>query len=595
LDANTLATRDLFGSDRRYLVPLFQRPYVWQRKQQWAPLWDDVQRIADARADGERTMPHFLGALVLDQVPNPTGHLETRLVVDGQQRLTTLQLLLEAFADITEGLEVEGYARALRKLTRNEDPLAKDENHVFKVWPTNADQEVFRTVMLAEDGEAVKDRFPETLPLLAEAYLFFHDRIHRWLRPAKAGFEDRVEALYDAVRTQLRYVVIDLTNEDDAQVIFETLNARGTPLLPADLIKNVLFHQARKNDEDLQLLYDRYWVQFDEDGAVWRMVRGRGHAARPVIDTYLQNYLSLRTRDVVAVSHLYSEYQDYMRTEVPGAVEEELERIRRYSEVFRSFEDFDPTSREGRFLNRLHAVNVTTAVPFLLALFDEYGEDRSTLVEVLDILESFLVRRFVANVTTRGYGRLFVELIPLLYQEKEPPALAITRILSESEVDVRRWPTDNEFKQAWTTRPLYGRIAQMRIRMLLEALEIGLRTRKSEDLHFREKLTLEHLMPQAWQAHYPLPGVRTDVEEIQEREALLHTIGNLTLLTSSLNPAVSNGPWEEKRPEILNHSALALNRSLMDKDTWNEDRIRERGEALFKVAREIWPPPPTSL
>lgn len=125
--------------------------------------------------------------------------------------------------------------------------------------------------------------------------------------------------------------------------------------------------------------------------------------------------------------------------------------------------------------------------------------------------------------------------------------------------------------------------------MILEAIEVRLRTDKSEKIQFGEPLTIEHLLPQAWKAHYELPKASPPSLAEAERNEIIHSFGNLTLLTKSLNPSVSNGPWQKKRTEILKHSALALNRPLADHDTWNEDAIKRRGQRLFGVARKLWP------
>ena len=127
--------------------------------------------------------------------------------------------------------------------------------------------------------------------------------------------------------------------------------------------------------------------------------------------------------------------------------------------------------------------------------------------------------------------------------------------------------------------------------MLLEALELNLDTDKTERMRFSKKLTIEHLLPQSWSSHWPLPGEEDEKDERNRRNSLVHTLGNLTLLTKTLNPAVSNGSWPKKRTEILKHSALNLNRSLSEFDEWSEDAVARRGKALFKVAKRIWPRP----
>jgi hypothetical protein len=170
-------------------------------------------------------------------------------VIDGQQRLTTSQVILEAFHDLCKELEAENPCKALARMTRNDDPMANSPDEVFKLWPTTVDQESYRMVMECHTPAAVRDEL--TLrPHLAErqivnGYLYFSDAIREWIEPGTSNLEKRINALIHALREHMRFVVIDLEDEDDAQLIFETLNARGTPLLPTDLVKNFVFHRAR--------------------------------------------------------------------------------------------------------------------------------------------------------------------------------------------------------------------------------------------------------------------------------------------------------------------------------------------------------------
>ena len=595
MHAGTLSVKDLFGKDTRYVVPLFQRPYVWNVDDQWQPFWSDMRRLAEAGLDGRDSPPHFLGAIVLDQMPNPAGHLERRLVIDGQQRLTTIQLLLEAFADIAATREVERYDRALRKLTRNDDPISDDPDEELKVWPTNADQQHFRQVMRASGPAAVLDLYGKAAGSkwaghpVADAYLYFYREIEEWLGDSPQA-SDRVKALYDAIRVQVRVVVIDLTPEDDAQVIFETLNARGTPLLPSDLVKNFLFHSLNQEDADVESLYEQYWKPFDDDAGYWRKQTGRGHARRPTIDTFLQHYLASQVREEVQVSHLFTSYRAYASSH-PG-VSEELENLHRMAITYRSFDERDPGTPEGVFFRRLREMNVTSAYPFLLRLFDLWGDDLPTIRKVLATVESFLVRRLITRLSTRGYARLFIELLQVL--DDGPPVERVRQYFSVSTADFRRWPNDAEFARAWKSNPVYRTLAKGRVRMILEALEARIRTAKSEDLEFKEALTIEHLMPQKWREHYPIHPEAT-AEDVAARDDLKDTFGNLTLLTKSLNPSVSNGPWATKREQILSHSALALNRDLRNEAVWTEDVINKRSGQLFDAALANWPGPGSGI
>lgn len=594
MDARTLNIRTIFGQDRRHLVPLYQRPYVWKRDEQWEPLWEDICGVATKLGIQEHnTRPHFLGAIVLDQMRKPTGHVETRLVIDGQQRLTTVQLFLEAFCDYCDQIGAEKHFKGLLKLTRNDDPMSEDPDEQYKVWPTNVDQEHFRRIMEARSPEELRKLYgvkptAEVRHPIGDGYLFFYQSITDWISHETEGWEERLQRLYETVHDYIRMVVIDLGTEDDPQLIFETLNARGTPLLPSDLVKNFLFHRAQQEGDVIDQLYVDYWRGFDDRMDYWRAKLGRGHAQRARVDVFLQHYLTLIRGEEVGVAYLYTAFRDYANNGAAGKTRDILESIRTYADAFERFDSMPKGTREAQFFSRLRDMDLTTAYPFLLELFVVHGKD--TVYAILNDLESFLVRRLVCQLSTRGYNRLFLDLLNALQGSNGEAALRVRELLLSSDAESTRWPKDGEFHRAWIDTPVFRILVRARVRMMLEALESAMRSDKSEKLQGDEKLTIEHLLPQDWRKHWPLPDGEPDEEAEVTRERLLHTMGNLTLLTNKLNPSISNGPWEKKLPAILEYSVLTLNKKLKSED-WNEERILARGEALFRVARGIWPHP----
>lgn len=600
MDSNTLPIGKVFGQDRRLIVPLFQRPYVWKREDQWEPLWTDILNVASRWLDGKQGKPHFLGAIVLDAQRKPIGHLETRLIIDGQQRLTTLQLILEAFCDICREAKVDKYHRALLKLTRNDDPMSEDPDEVFKVWPTTVDQEHFRRVMTADSRAEVLASYGKSLASdsvghsIGDCYLFFYKEVRDWLLPETEGFEDRLKVLYEVMREGLRVVAIDLDDPDDPQVIFETLNARGTPLLPADLIKNHLFYKASLEGRDMGALYDKYWRPFDQNDVYWREEIGRGHARRARIDLFLQNYLTARKGDDVSTTHLYVNFRDYLSNS--GTAAEHLAQIQKYAAIYQSFDEWPEGSRKNSFFRRLADMDIASAHPFLLELFASQDVNGEQTEQILTNLESFLVRRMICGLNTRGYNRLFVEMLGTL-KNNDSLTERVRDFLLSSNAASNRWPDDREFQDAWLNKGLYEMLVQRRVRMLLEALELRLRSSKTESLSFKKKLQIEHLMPQDWKKNWPLPEdcLQDERAETERRNARIQTIGNLTLLTEALNPSVSNGPWKNKIKAILEHSALSLNRPLGEISDWNEDSIRLRSMTLFEAAKQVWPHPGHSI
>lgn len=604
MQVGTLAVQHLLEKDVLYLVPLYQRPYVWNQTEQWEPLWADIQRLAEAILRKEQPRAHFLGATVQDRAETAPGQIETRLLIDGQQRLTTLQLLLKAFGDVVKESGNDRYALAIEKLSRNNHPLSTLPHQSYKVWPTNADRADFEHTMEAGAPPALLKSFGLRADAarvgrnIPDAYLFFFESISDWLKAEDQKLSaEKIAALYSAIRDNVRLVVIDLDEKDDAQLIFETLNARGTPLLAADLVKNAILNEIRNQNGDIDEAYRRYWQQFDNNAPFWRKEVGRGHARRARVEVFLQYVLTLLTKGDVAAGHLYAAYTEYALSPNAGTALERLAHFKRYGGVYEKLQGKHESSRIQLFMERLNAMDVTTAYPFLLALFDMYGEEDATLAPVLRHLESFLIRRMVCRLSTRGYNRKFVDLTSALEGSKSGLSNRVSQMLAEGTAEFDRWPSDSEFEQAWLSNPLYEILSRPRMRMILEAMEMNLRNKFAESTEVPRGLTIEHIMPQNWSAYWPLTASDTSAEAVKDRRnSLIHTVGNLTLLNGSLNPLQSNKAWtdaadpkNEKRAAMQANSTLFLNKELTDEPVWDEAQIVERSNRLFSLAKAVWP------
>lgn len=596
-----LTLERIFERTERLEAPLFQRPYVWKKVRNWAPLWEAIKQVAEARLAGMTPRPCFLGAIVLDQLKTSTGKLHARQIIDGQQRLTTLQLAIAAARDLCAARNVVGYSEAFKKLNTNHVPLSKDPNEVFKVWPTNSDRVDFRDTMNAGSREAVR-QLPGADPdddwLIPDAYLFFADTFDEWLGGVEGELlESRIDALYVAIKEDLHLVVIDLEEQDDAQVIFETLNALGTPLLPTDLVKNYLFHLAEFQEQDTEHLYREQWAAFDTDKHFWRKEVRQGRLKRSRLDLFMNDYLTLVTGEIVNAAALFSTFRDYVRTSNGQSAAKHMEMFRTYANVYRSFGEFPPDSREGQFFYRLEQLDTTTVFPLLLEVLKRHGtsQGRPQVVQVLDDLESYLVRRAICGMTTKAYNRLFVDIIKKLRDEDDFSAGAIRAYLLAQTGEASLWPDDEAFHTSWLTINFYRRLKKSKSRMILEAIEATLHTGKTEKVQIEKELTIEHLLPRHWEKHWPLPETVGTPEEIKEatqhRNEMLHRVGNLSLLTKRLNPSVSNGAWEKKREKILEHTVLKLNWAFHNVPDWNEALIQNRSEELFKSAVKIWSKP----
>ena len=432
--------------------------------------------------------------------------------------------------------------------------------------------------------------------LIPNAYLYFSETFDDWLGTAGTEtFAKKLEALYYSLKDDVHLVVIDLEREDDAQEIFETLNALGTPLLPADLVKNYLFHLANRQKLDTRKLYDTYWKAFDDDRAYWRKEVRQGRLKRPQLDLFLNHFLTLMLGEEVLIAQVFSRYREYVEDRDPRSSSDHMVIFRGYADVYRKFDEFEADSREGLFFYRLEQLDTTTFFPILLEALKRFDSEsgRNELHQILGDLESFFVRRTICDLTTKGYNKLTVEMIKEFKKESGGiSGAAVRQFLLRQNSDTGRWPNDEELRKSWNSSPIYKAVKRSKVRMILEALEAGLHSGKTERIKIDRKLTIEHLLPRDWEAHWPLPpGTNQELME-DAREAAIHVVGNLSLLTRELNPSVSNGPWQRKRAEILKHSALNLNRTLPE--LWSEEAIHARSRELFEIAVKVWPFPPQS-
>ena len=606
MKADILTLKALFQKDVRYVIPTFQRPYVWNQEDQWEPLWNDVRNVAEEyvervdilgpgrAADAERqTGSHFLGAVVVQQRATGTKEIETRDVIDGQQRLTTLQLLLDAAQEVFEHQGIAGESKLLKKLVLNDpDLIGEVEEASFKVWPTLVDQEPFRRAMT---NDLVVDGF-EGVPIV-QAHEFFKRQISEWLGEHPDSVPERSGGLVSALMGLLQMVVIDLDPADDPNVIFETLNARGTPLLASDLIKNSILHTATEAGIDSDALYNELWRGFDE--LWWRTEIRQGRIVRPRIDTYLNYWLVMRTGEEVLSTGVFPRFRQY--AEAPGQVITSVVKdIKAIAQSYRRLEELNDNSVEGQFLYRWHVMDAGVSTPVVLWLFaNKSAIGDEAFRQALSAVESYLVRRMVCRMTTKDYNRLFLDLIGKLKDTApENAGSVIVQSLTEETADSRVWPSNTQLKGAVLGLPLYQLLTRGRLRMVLEACEDALRGPKTEEPHVTHGLTIEHVMPQGWRAHWPL-GIEESHEAAESRDRVVQTLGNLTLVNSRLNPSLSNGPWisadpeQSKREGLSEHSVLRLNSELLKLagDVWSEGLIQTRGALLADRICAIWTRP----
>ncbi len=607
MKTQVLTPLEIFNMPQRLLVPLFQRPYVWSQEMQWEPLWKDIERVADRVMTGRsyQTQPHFLGAVVLQQVANPVGNFQERIIIDGQQRLTTLQIIFDAIHRVLESKGADQPAKRLRGLFLNAPEFCANEEDRFKVWPTNRDRAAFVEV-LSQEGMIDYELNSHHSERLQLAHKYFTEQITNWLDLAGTdSLVDRAEALEKAVRDMLQLVAIDLTSEENAQEIFETLNSRGSPLTAADLIKNFVFQHLLDEGANTEQAYHDFWEHFER--GFWEKEASAGRYRLPRVSLFLNNFLVSRLGETVAAQEVFSRFKTYALLDYQGSMLDLVKEIKRASLVYENFvkegqTKEGPISDVGLFSYRTEVLDSDIAKALVLVLLDPERPpiEQSVVERCLRTTESFLVRRMLVRGTTKNYNRLFPQLIAeLLKGGRENADSFIEQFFAEQTADANYWPDDSQIRRELPGLKVYGRISGPRRRMLLEAIEdhqrgFGVAGKKpmAEQRCARWTLSVEHVIPQSWEMNWPLEDGETEYS----RDLLVNRIGNLTLLTQKLNSKISNGPWvgqDGKRESLKSQSTLLLNKELCDLaiEGFGTEQFNQRNRELVEAVIKIWSVP----
>jgi hypothetical protein len=616
----------MFQDRRQYRVPFYQRPYVWNKEDQWERLWGDIQDKAEARLLGNRPVPHFLGAVVLE--PQPRQGLlgvEALHIIDGQQRLTTLQYLLAALAMVLRSHAMKPLLSLVDGCLVNPNPETMEdaEIEVFKVWPTFRDRIQYQDAMAAAAPDELRQRFPSSFtqagslrkvgidhPPALEAIWYFHEQLSEWAgQAAPEEVIDRLNALTEAVLRDLNIVSISLGEEDDAQVIFETLNGHGAELHATDLIRNFVFMRADRERVDAGELYDTLWSPFES--GFWIEEQRRGRLKKPRIEWFVQTALQTEIGDEVDVGRLYVAYRRFATGgPQPVPATEQLRRLNGHSENYRWLVSGQGNSPIGRFGRRVQAWDASTTHSLAL-LIAKSGCSPDEQRHMFDDLVSYLVRRAICGLTAKNYNKVFV----LQLKKVATTGLNADTLrgsLAGLEGDASRWPRDNEFRKAWLEAAIYpGRLDAARTKAVLAELETAMRSERSEEPipAGLENLDVDHIMPTSWFEYWPLSdGSNAQESEVQgalmasfgesplstrhaailRREIGKVRIGNLTLLHYGVNRGLQNREFSKKRDALFAESNLHLNRSLMVAQAWGEESIDTRGRELFEIAKRVW-------
>ncbi len=560
MDVQETALRTILDGTKQYRVPLYQRPYSWE-KSQVQRLWDDIERLALERAENS-SAGHFMGSLVLSIGKSGPAGTEF-LVVDGQQRLTTLTILLCALRDYVEKHDPQGTTmRTMLHESYLVNRFSEGDGHL-KVLPTQADRDAYRAIL---DGRTVDD--PNSN--MAIAYKFFSQKLREADDPDDPHDITRVQ---EAILEGLVFVAITARGDDNVYRIFESLNNTGKPLTQGDLLRNYVFMRLGTQGDDI---YESTWLPMQ------RLLDANDLQQLFWLDIVMRQPLVTQT-------DVYSSQQKRLDT-LPD--DEIAPEVRRWSGLAALLATMRDPSREvheelRKRLIRLKQWGTTTVDPLVLQLLARRQagiESADAVADTLRIVESFLVRRVIVGRATTGINRIMLGASSEIRQD-QPSAETIRDYFSTGR---KTYGTDAEIDVAVSTIPFYfqGRPAQRKL--LLQWLEEAYGSKERVDA---STATIEHVLPQTltpeWEA--ALDPFVTDDETIESLHAgLVHTLGNLTL--TAYNSELSNLPFEKKRARLA-ESGFQLNREISASDAWTPKEIEARGARLAELVKREWPGP----
>ena len=626
MKSETLTIQQIFQNQRQYRVPFYQRAYVWTQRNQWSALLEDIFEKAQSRLSGTKPTPHFLGAVVLEpQLKNSLLGVDTIHIIDGQQRLTTLQYILASIRlslRATGLSELEGLVLTCLKNT-NEATMRNKKVECFKLWPTFRDQTHFIQSLNVDNIDDLRNVFSDSFtqhgtlrkhfnhPPSLEALWFFTEAFIKWIKIENHSPQENAVALIEAVLTDLKLVSIFLEAEDDAQIIFETLNGRGAELHATDLIRNYIFMCAEHENINAIELYENEWKIFEDK--YWSEKQRRGRINKPRMEWLVHATLQSERRREIDLSRLYNEYRDYVSKDLPSQrADLQVKRLKQYASQYKELVGGFGTTPISHFGHRIAAYDVTTLYPLALFISIANIADDEKAAMYNDLV-SYVVRRSVCGLTPKNYNNVFMNVLRHL-SKTEISSVELRNILNSLNGEASRWPGDSEFLNACINAPLYpGRLDAPKMRSMLTELERELcRQVKTEkpDVPNLSNLDIDHLMPQSWYSCWPLEnghmvtnsdatvmnqivlsGTDLTPEQllVRKRQQAIATLGNLTLLNLSVNRSVQNAVFLKKRDALIVHTNLRLNIPLILKDKWDESEIQERGKKLGEIALKVWP------
>jgi uncharacterized protein with ParB-like and HNH nuclease domain/predicted transport protein len=548
---------DFLKKSPQFVIPIYQRTYSWGERE-CRQLWEDILRTGR----NDAVSAHFVGSIVyVEKGLYQVSSQSPLLVIDGQQRLTTVTLLIEALArSLGDSEPVDGFsARKLRSYYLL-NPL-EDGERKYKLILSQTDKASL-IAMLEQQPK------PKEHSIRVETnFTFFRERV--------AEVKSEVEALCKGLA---KLVIVDISlnrDQDNPQLIFESLNSTGRELSQADLIRNFILMGLEPQLQSR--LYEQYWRPMEVDFGQ--------EAYATHFDSFMRHYLTVKTGEIPNVREVYEAFKQYARSKVRmEGIEALVVDIRAFAGYYCAMalgaeQDAELTAA----FHDLRELRVDVAYPFLLELYHDYATQalsRQELLHVVRLVESYVFRRAVCAIPTNSLNKTFATFGRALKKDRYLESILAYFLLLPS---YRRFPDDEEFKREIQLKDLYN--FRNRSYWLRRLENHGRRERVLVD-----EYTIEHILPQnenlsvQWQAE-----LGSEWERIHK--TYLHTLGNLTL--TGYNAEYSDRPFAEKRDMSggFKESPLRLNQGLGSLVYWNEETIRQRAEKLAGQALNVWAAP----
>ena len=544
-------------------IPIYQRKYSWTIKQ-CQQLLDDIERIGESNEKDT----HFLGAIVFKSIYDK---ISKKTIIDGQQRITTLNLLIGALANYIYNSQHEEIDMDADELVDSYlvNPAKKGELY-YKLFLTEDDK---RTLIKIIDNIRTDEKLEfteEDSKSVSTNYEFFKREIK----------EENVVNVYKGL-SKLLIVYIELSDLDNPQLIFESMNSTGLDLSQADLIRNYLLMGLEQ--EEQEKLYDKYWKKIEQ---LFEKQKSS------VFDKFIRDFLTVNTGDVPVFRNIYADFKTYSRKEkFKDNVEKLVKDIFDYSNYFAAIafgKEKDPVLKKN--FDSLKSMGYDVTYPFLLSLYRDYKENKLSkedFITIIKLTESYLIRRLICGIPTASYNKTFANIYKELDKDNLLESYKVNLVLKES---YHRMPNNEEFGSNFAVKDIYNLRGKNK-----EYIFDKLENWGHKEKHPIGEYSFEHIMPQnpdlsqEWR-----DALGPNYKEIQK--TYIHTIGNLTL--TGCNPELSDRPFQEKRDMEdcgYKHTIIRLSKDYLgDLDTWNEDEIKRRAESLISKAFEIWEYPDVS-